>query len=145
MRMKGDRFYPQGTPFMEKMHFEPMSGCWIWGAAENNRGYGLATHNRGMALAHRMSYEMHRGSIPKGLVLDHLCRNRLCCNPDHLQVVTNKVNILRGICPTAINAKKTHCINGHEYTPENTKKHIHGRQCRTCVNEQARNHRKGIN
>lgn len=81
--------------------------CWIWtGAKEKgNMGYGkLGPH-----VAHRLVYETLRSRVPKGLELDHLCRNPLCVNPDHLSPVTHRENVLRGISPSAINARKQGC------------------------------------
>ncbi|MEV4246982.1 HNH endonuclease signature motif containing protein [Streptosporangium canum] len=114
-------------------------GCWIWTASINPGGYGQfivydADKKRGLPIpAHRVAWQLVRGSIPQDLYIDHLCRTRNCVNPEHLEPVTNKVNILRGISPAAISARKTHCIRGHEFTPENTYRPARGgRQCRTC-------------
>ena len=82
--------------------------------------------------AHRVSYELFRGPIPDGLQIDHLCRIRHCVNPDHLEAVTQRENILRGTSPSAKAAARDACINGHPYTPENTKLFRGDRQCRTC-------------
>lgn len=73
-----------------------------------------------MVLAHRYAYELLVGPIPEGLHIDHLCRVRLCVNPAHLEAVTCHENNRRSTSPTAVNAKKTHCPRGHEYTEENT-------------------------
>jgi len=89
-------------------------------------------------LSHRFMYQFFIGAVPDGLVLDHLCRNRACANPDHLRVVTHQVNILCGSGATARHAKKTHCVHGHEYTPENTLKVRNGKRCRTCRDEDNR-------
>lgn len=108
-------------------------GCWPWLAHTSADGYGqFAIGARGRAVAHRFAYEAAVGAIPAGLQLDHLCRQRNCCNPSHLEPVTNRVNVLRGVGPTAMNAAKTHCINGHEFTPENTVMNKKGRACRAC-------------
>lgn len=85
-----------------------------------------------MAKAHRVAFELIRGCIPNGLVLDHLCRNRGCVNPDHLEPVTFRENIMRGVGYTAQQARKTHCRHGHEFTVENTYVWRGGRICRTC-------------
>jgi HNH endonuclease len=109
--------------------------CWAWNGTTSN-GYGqIHLHDR-LVYTHRVSYEMLVGPIPDGLVIDHLCRNHGCCNPDHLEPVTNKANILRGIGATAVNKQKLACVHGHPFTPENTYWYAgpHGpkRKCQTC-------------
>ena len=94
------------------------NGCWEWLAAKRN-GYGILTINDKTKMAHNISYEMLKGPIPRGLELDHLCRNRACINPDHLEPVTRKTNILRGQGLAAQNAQKTHCVNGHLLSGDN--------------------------
>lgn len=113
---------------------EPMSGCWIWNASLNPGGYGqICTRTGHPALAHRVSYELNRGPIPKGLTLDHLCRNRCCVNPDHLEAVTMTLNVLRGIGPTAVNARKTICKRGHALTQDNVHLWRNMRFCKACI------------
>lgn len=114
--------------------------CLTWTAYKLD-GYGRFSVGGKIWYAHRVAYEALVGPIPQGLMIDHLCRNRSCVNVEHMEPVTNRVNILRGDTVTAANAAKTHCPQGHEYTPENT--HLHGpngtgRRCRTCVPEQRR-------
>ena len=106
--------------FVDKIH--KTDGCWIWKASLTNKGYGRFNlkNYKGQA-AHRISYELFIGDIPKGLQLDHLCRNRLCVNPDHLEPVTRKENILRGVGFSAINARKIHCPYEHEYEIKNNR------------------------
>src|SRR5690606_27636904 len=95
--------------------------------------------NRKYLRAHVASYELHVGPVPDGLVLDHLCRNRACINPSHMEPVPNRVNVLRGEGPTAVNARKTHCVNGHEFSAENTHIRPTGwRECKTCKRRQNR-------
>ena len=92
------------------------SGCWEWISMRDNKGYGRISVGMRRMFAHRLSYETFAGPIPNGLHIDHLCRNRACINPGHLEPVTLMENVSRGPCsPT-----KTHCANGHEFTPENT-------------------------
>jgi hypothetical protein len=127
---------------------EPNTGCWLWLGAALKNGYGrLSVGQRSQGerrtlYAHRLAYELFVGPIPPDRELDHLCRNRICCNPEHLEPVTRRVNILRGIGPNklgAINAMKTHCTHGHEFTIENTRhRPAGGRSCRACARELAR-------
>ena len=110
-------------------------GCWPWLGRLYPAGYGEC-HLFGEGYAHRIAYILTRGPIPKGLQIDHLCRNRACANPEHLEAVTQRENILRGTGASARNAVKTHCIRGHEFTPENTyREPTGGRRCRTCFRE----------
>lgn len=107
--------------------------CWIWRGSRASLGYGQFPIGKRMTLAHRIAYTFIRGSIPDGLVLDHLCQNTSCVNPDHLDPVTHRENILRGSSPHAINARKTSCPSGHPYSAENTYIPASGgRKCRTC-------------
>jgi hypothetical protein len=86
-----------------------------------------------MVLAHRFSYEIFIGPIPDGMTVDHIaCNFTSCCNPDHLRVCSNRENGLRGNSAAAQNARKTHCVNGHEFTPENTRTTSERRRCRRC-------------
>ena len=107
--------------------------CWNWTAAKNKKGYGQFWINKKQDLSHRVSYEEINGKIPQGLQIDHLCRNPSCVNPHHLETVTQKENILRGISFSAQNSKKTHCSEGHEYSKKNTYVYHNGwRQCKIC-------------
>lgn len=117
-------------------HVDRRSDCWLWTSALDNHGYGAFTLPGKTAKAHRYAYELLVGPIPDGLTLDHVkargCRHRHCVNPAHLEPVSRGVNTMRGASPLAINARKTHCKNGHEFTPENTIVRPSGRRCRTC-------------
>jgi len=108
--------------------------CWEWTAAIGvKNGYGYFRFNGHWVLAHRFAYELIHGPIPKGLTIDHRCRNRACVNPSHLEVVTHKTNILRGLGVAAQLAKKTHCSKGHPYDLFNTYTYPNGtRDCREC-------------
>lgn len=124
----------------EKYIPEPNSGCWLWIGTENSAGYGMFCFNYKKLLAHRVSYEIYKGKIPDGLVIDHLCRNTYCVNPNHLEPVTSGENTKRGIHPQRI---KTHCPKGHPYSGENLylfpvtpdKKFKQKRGCRVCIRE----------
>ena len=94
------------------------SGCWVW-MGRLNGGYGHMEVEQKGRYVHRIMYEYHRGPVPDGLELDHLCRVRPCCNPWHLEAVTHQVNVGRGLAGQNMTSK-THCPEGHEYTPENT-------------------------
>jgi len=107
-----------------------LDDCWLW-AKHNNGRYGYIQYRHTTVLAHRVMYENFVGEIPKGLVIDHLCRNTLCVNPKHLEPVTVSENYLRGI---GSRRADTHCKFGHEYTPENTYLRKNGvRDCRECT------------
>ena len=109
------------------------SGCWEWTSTINRGGYGLFKSDGKMVSIHRFVYDYYHGSICPDLTIDHLCRNRKCCNPVHLEQVTQKENIRRGFGVNGINARKTHCKNGHEFNKENTYKYSRGtRECREC-------------
>lgn len=110
--------------------------CWIWVGGQAGKGYGRFRVGRALKVSsHRFAYEQIVGEIPPNMQLDHLCRNKLCCNPAHLEVVTNRENALRGTSPTAINAKKILCIHGHQLSGENVwRDSSGGRHCKTCRN-----------
>lgn len=133
MAKPGPKARPAIDRFTEKT--KPASnGCIVWTASGNGAGYGAMYIAKGKrVLAHRWAYEHYVGPIPDGLHLDHLCRNTLCVNPDHLEAVPHKVNTLRGIAPTAVNAAKTHCLKAHPLSGPNLYITRQGkRHCREC-------------
>ncbi|WP_199572697.1 HNH endonuclease signature motif containing protein [Streptomyces murinus] len=107
------------------------AACWLWTGRIDRHGYGEFKAEGRKVRAHRWMYEHHSGApIPDGMVMDHLCRTRNCVNPAHLEVTTVRENTRRG---RSANREKTHCINSHEYSPENTYVSPRGgRICRTC-------------
>lgn len=105
--------------------------CWLW-LGKKDFGYGRVGFNGSHVRAHKLIYEGLKGPVPTGLVLDHLCRNRGCVNPDHLEPISNRENVLRGVGLSAENAKKTHCKHGHAFEGANLLIVGAQRQCRTC-------------
>jgi hypothetical protein len=145
-RSCGRRCYvPAVDRFAEKIALTD-SGCLEWLGGTNDVGYGqfyvgmAANPANGRGYAHRWSYEYHVGPIPDGLHLDHLCRNRRCVNPAHLEPVTIAENLLRGVGPSAVNARKTHCPEGHPLSGDNLYVHPtkNMRRCRECGRRQCR-------
>lgn len=120
--------------FESKVAKSSATNCWEWLDYKTIYGYGHFSPVAGKTVrAHRFAYELWIGPIPEGLVLDHLCRNRACVNPAHLEPVSVRVNTLRGIGISAQRARQTKCSSGHEFTPENTGTSSTGnRRCRTC-------------
>ncbi len=118
--------------------------CWLWTGSNNGSGYGEIRIKNKKFYTHRLSYEWAKGKIPIGFQIDHLCKNRDCCNPDHLEAVAPKINVQRGNTskPHFI---KTHCINGHLYEKYEYKRTDgKGRNCSECVRNASREyqHRK---
>lgn len=114
--------------------------CWLWQASKTRGGYGQYRCPRpdgsvGMKRAHRVSYEAARGPIPEGMTLDHLCRTVACVRPSHLEVVSLAENIRRSGSIGRLASRqraRTHCKNGHEFTPDNTYVWRGHRHCRVC-------------
>lgn len=130
--------------FLSKVSPEPNSGCWLWDASTSADGYGRVMLNGRVQNAHRVSYEIHVGPVPEGLVVDHLCRNRCCVNPDHLEPVTERENFRRGYAGKHVRVPVTHCWRGHLYTEQNTYRDKKGvRSCRACryISSEANNER----
>ena len=114
-------------------HVARSDNCWLWTASVNKSGYGqFGSHSHKFA-AHRFSFELHKGPIPDGLELDHLCRNRLCVNPAHLEPVTTRTNLMRGVSFSAKNHAKRECLRGHAFSGDNLRFAPDGhRRCRAC-------------
>jgi hypothetical protein len=113
--------------------FKVNKTCWEWTGAKSN-GYGMVGMNNKVFGAHRVSYEMVFGKIETGMVIDHVCRNRKCINPEHLRCVSNRENVLENSeSAAAKNLKKTHCIRGHLLAGTNLRKmKKSGRECKIC-------------
>ena len=101
--------------FWDKVVKHRSDDCWNWIAAKDQEGYGQFWAGTKPIKAHRFSYEMLNGHIPEGLVIDHLCRNPSCVNPAHLEAVTDRVNLLRGVGTAARHNMATHCAHGHGF------------------------------
>ena len=129
-------------------HDLPLDSCWPWKGRRGRNGYGIAvlpgdrTHGTS---AHRLVYQLIFGNVPPETHIDHVCHDpadcvggsscshRICVNPSHLKAVSARENVLRGGGPSSVNAAKTHCLRGHEFTDENTYVDPSGRRtCRTC-------------
>ena len=134
------RFWARVEPGTAPYHTPALGPCWLWTGAKHNLGYGLFRTGE-LRYAHRVAYMLAGGVILDGFDIDHLCRVRACVNPAHLVAVTHKENVLRGRTIAARNARKTHCPQGHEYTPENTyverTRYGTGRKCKACQRERA--------
>lgn len=144
------RFTPRATTslrgrFETKYAVDEQTGCWNWTGCRS-QGYGqIREGGRGsrMLAAHRVSHEIFIGPIPDGLQVDHLCRNTLCVNPEHLEAVTGRENTMRGATITARNAAKTHCAHGHPFSGANLMTLPSGeRRCRTCSRDASRRWRE---
>jgi len=126
--------------FWEKV--EKTEGCWIWHASKDKDDYGFfGINSRIVLLAHRVSYELGKGRIPNNKELDHVCRNHSCVNPNHLEAVTHKENMLRGNGWSGRNVRKTHCPKGHPLVEGNLVVHrlkYGHRECKICHSERTK-------
>ena len=128
--------------FENKYIPEPNSGCWLWlGCLTGSQGYGYFCVKRHRMRAHRYSYELYKGPIPDGMVIDHLCRVPSCVNPDHLEAVTQKVNMQRG---SRMGKRVPFCSKGHPRSGENLYISPNSGQyvCRECVRNSVRKYQK---
>jgi len=128
------------------MNLEPLvigekDSCWEWTGSLAGRGYGTASHEGRNTYVHRFVYELCSGKIPEGMTIDHLCENKICANPAHLRVTTQRENILRGSSVSAQNARKQACPRcGGEYEFKSSG----GRFCRPCRDEKFRQYYKEV-
>lgn len=109
------------------------NGCWNWVGSKDSDGYGKFIYKKKQMSAHRFSYLALVGEIINDLTVDHICKNIACVNPNHLRLLTMRENLMSSNAPSAVNARKTHCKNGHQFSKENT--YITkrgGRTCRAC-------------
>lgn len=116
--------------------------CWNWKGFIGKDGYGKHYIYQKMDMSHRISYQLIIGTIDSNKVIDHKCRNRACVNPKHLEVVSQRENVMRGNGIAKINSRKTHCIHGHEFTSENTRLYGRERVCKICARDWMRKNRK---
>ncbi|UPK63144.1 HNH endonuclease [Rhodococcus pyridinivorans] len=122
----------------DRVVYDPETHCWLWRLGLFTDGYGKARRDGRMHRAHRVAYEAFRGPIPAGLVLDHLCEVTVCCNPWHLEPVTNRENIRRG----KRSDTATHCSRGHSWAEHERRDSRGRRQCRACKSEADRRRRR---
>lgn len=135
-----ERWKEKARKLLER-HVEqiPFHECWEWRGDTSLDGYGRCTIDEVYTYGHRVSYQLFHGGISKGMQIDHLCRNRGCCNPAHLEMVTCKENVLRGEGITARQARSVECINGHPLSGENLYVHNGKRYCKICRSFHSRN------
>lgn len=122
-----------------KRYVTKTESCWVWTGPLDKGGYGRTGVDGKDMAGHRLIYEHFKGPIPEGLQIDHLCRNRRCVNPAHLEPVTLQENLRRGLGPAALNRNKVICLRGHALSGENIKIDANGgRQCVICTDERQR-------
>lgn len=125
-----------------------VNDCWTWTGSKNSDGYGRIHRDGRDLMAHRVVYEMLVGAIPPGLQTDHLCRNRGCVRPSHLELVTSRENTLRGVSAVANALRTNRCVHGHAFEGRNLIVRIragrHLRVCRVCLNDRGRRSKRKI-
>lgn len=134
----------KGTPLervLQKINIDD-KGCWNWTGYLDQSGYAVYRFKEGSSRVARWLYEKTVAPIPKPLTIDHVCRNRACINPKHMEPVTMRENLMRGDSFSGINHRKTVCVHGHEYSESNTgKAKAGGRFCKTCQRDRAKRYR----
>lgn len=147
MKRNGPRPRPPIERLLARIAVDPDTGCWIWqGYIHPRSGYGFMgigsklDGSRRLYPTHRVAYEAMVGPIPDRFDVDHLCRVRACCCPDHLEAVTHQENCRRGDCgKNNGHGDKTHCPHGHPYSGPNLTITKRGRRtCKACARERAR-------
>lgn len=123
----------------------PTTSCMNWNGHIRSDGYGVIWIKGIEYKTHRVAYHIYKGILSATNVIDHICKNKKCCNPDHLREVTQRINATENsLSPPSFNKKKTHCIRGHEFTPDNIYSNETGvyggvwRKCLICKKEAAR-------
>jgi hypothetical protein len=135
--------FDQQESYIKSRVIVDSNGCWVWQRCIDNNGYAMASVGGATCRIHRLSYELFVGQIPKGMHIDHLCRVRGCVNPQHLEVVTPRENILRGVGISAQHAAQTECKNGHPFTEDNLVNTSSGkRRCKACSRVYCQEQRK---
>ncbi|PXH62351.1 HNH endonuclease signature motif containing protein [Klebsiella variicola] len=125
---------------LSKVEKDLETGCWIFTGSRLPSGYGILWNGARPTGAHRISFQLYKGEIPAGKEIDHICNNRSCVNPAHLQAISHKENIHKSSTLMGVNARKSHCKRGHPLNGENL--HITplgARQCKECMRMHARN------
>lgn len=132
---------PVKDRLVERIGKGAANGCWVWGGNLSD-GYGTIAYLGRTQYVHRLMYELERGAIPAGLQLDHLCRNRACCNPAHLEPVTGRENLWRGVAPCILFNRTGYCQRGHDVSVAGVYVTPKGKQqCRAYMNLRQRRRR----
>lgn len=129
------RNIPAIRRFAKFVAYDSKTSCWNWTGTKIRKQYGTFKYDGKTVKAYRWIYEYCLDRIPDNMTIDHLCSNPSCVNPLHLKIASIRDNVLRGNCPPAKNARKSHCKNGHEFTEDNLVGNGSKRRCRICHND----------